>query len=338
MKRSLTAVLIAVCLLLSACSSAAPAKEDATAPTEYTVLYPTVSEIDHCVLEPDDRARMTEKDMIAYRALMGAMLDRDDSVTLRPDTADVDFLLDLLRESPYYYFLSDASVSGDTVHFAYAYPASEQNEMLSFIDEQMLRISNNLASPGDNTLDVILKIYLAVTHEMTYDKERTDNKLLGSPLFIYPADEIYKALRDKKSLCYGFAYVMRFALLQRGIDCFCVYGLCTAHGDGHEWIVFRYDGEWFNCDPAWDRANAYLSKLIHFGKTDREREVDTLVPEDFSSYHDASFGPVTCTDTRFQLIRGINKYSYISGHRYSVTDIHNRQYIFDSESFSIIDQ
>lgn len=337
MKTKTTAFLLAVCLLLSACSASAPAKEEAEAPTEYRTSYTPITQIDHCVLEPDDRARLSENDKLAFRLLMDSMLTRRNEVTLAPDTVSVNDLLDLLRESPYYYFLRKAEVDGNTVRFAYAYFPEKQQQMLDFIDEQMLRIANHEASEGDNTLDVILKVYLAVTHEMTYDNERTDNKELGSPLFIYPADEIYKALRDKKSLCYGFAYVMRFALLQRGIDCFCVYGLCNAHNDGHEWIIFRYDDTYFHCDPAWDRVSNDYAKLVHFGKTDREREVDTLDMEDYSSCHDPSFGEVNCTDDRFSLLRGIVRFTYVNGHRYCMTDREEKEYFFDTESFSFVD-
>lgn len=339
MKRKLTALLLAVCLMLGACSAADThtGGEETESPTEYTEAYKPVTQIDHCVLEPDDRARLSEKDMLAFRSLTEAMLARRDSITIEPDNVSVGDLLDLLRESPYYYFLKKAQVDGSTVRFTYAYPAEKQQEILTFLDEQLLRISNYEASDSDNALDVILKVYLAVTHEMIYDLERTDNKELGSPLFTYPADEIYKALRDKKSLCYGFAYIMRFALLQRGIDCFCVYGLCTAHDDGHEWIVFRYDDTWFHCDPAWDRANNDYSKLIHFGKTDVEREADTLVMTDFSAYHDPAFGDVKCTDERFSILRGVIRYTYTSGHHYYMTDLHNKQSVFDSETLTFVE-
>lgn len=335
MKKIFPALLLTLCLLLSACAVLPPSRESAPDSTKYP--YQPLQAIDYCVLEPDDRARLTDRDKEAYRSLMTAMLERADSVTLSPDTVDPQDLLDLLRESPYYYFLDDAKLDGDTVRFSYAYSADEQKEMRDFMDGRLMEIANYKAAEEDNTLDTILKIYLAVTHEMTYDHDRTDNKMLGSPLFVYPADEIYKALRDKKSLCYGFAYVMRFALLQRGIDCFCVHGLCTAHGDGHEWIIFRYGDRWYHCDPAWDRADQTYAKLIHFGKTDREREVDTLVMTDFSTYHDPDFGKVECTDDLFSIFRGINHFSYGDGHRFFMTDIHNKEYIFDTDTFSFVE-
>lgn len=335
MKKTFPALLLILCLLLSACSASAPANDSATDPTEYP--YQPLQAIDYCVLEPDDRARLSDKDKEAYRALMDAMLERADSITLRPDTVSMQDLIDLLRESPYYFFLDEAGIDGDTVHFSYAYTADEQSEMRDFMDSKLMEIANYKAAEDDNTLDTILKIYLAVTHAMAYDHDRTDNKFLGSPLFVYPADEVYKALRDEKSLCYGFAYVMRFALLQRGVDCFCVYGECTSRGDGHEWLIFRYNDRWYHCDPTWDRADSDYAKLIHFGKTDREREVDTLEPIDFASYHDPAFGKVECTDDLFRIFRGINRFSYGGGHRYFMTDINNKESIFDTETMTFIE-
>ena len=336
MKKTLLAAVLAVCLLFSACSVGTPVA-NTTAPTESPAGYRAVTVVDHCVLEPDDRERLSDRDKEAYTTLMEGMLTRADSVTLDTDSATPDELLELLRESPYYFFLSGAEVRGNDVHFTYAYTPEKQSGILAFMDDEFLRIANHEAALEDNELDKILKIYLAVTHTMIYDHDRTDNKELGSPLFTYPGDEIYKALRDRKSLCYGFAYVLRFALLQRGIDCFCEYGLCTAHGDGHEWVKFLYDGEWFNCDPAWDRVSDNYAKLVHFGKTDREREVDTLIPTDFASYHTAEYADLSCTDDRFFIFRDMTRFSYVTGHRFFMADRDNKEYIFDTEAFSFID-
>ena len=79
------------------------------------------------------------------------------------------------------------------------------------------------------------------------------------------------------------------------------------------------------------------SKLIHFGKTDRERKVDTLDMTDFSSYHDPEYGEVSCTDTRFEIFRGMKRFSYVNDHRYYMTDRDNKSYLFDSEAFAFVE-
>ena len=342
MKR-ITALLIAAAVLL--CSCAAPADTDIT--TGYTQAQPTEAEyksyspieaIDPCAVEPDERSVMSANDVEQYKVLMDGMFSRKERIELYLTGDRAQFLLDLLRQSPYYFFVDEAQVEGSTVLLSYAYSADEQDEMRRFIDDELLAAANSDACEGDSELDVILKVYGAVASRLTYDDKREDNKELGSPLFDYPADEIYKALKDGKSLCYGFAYVLRFALLQRGIDCFCVYGECRAHDQGHEWVIFRYDGEFFNCDPAWDRVADEYPKLVNFGKTDAERTADTLTPRPFDEYHYAKYGKVECTDKRFAALRGMVSFRYLSGHRYRVEDRNGYARVFDSVTFALTDE
>ena len=322
-------------MLLSACAEA----EQASAPTEPSdepAPYRAITAIDHSVVEPDEAAAMSQSDRAAFRALTDALLAREEQMTLDVDPSRVAFLLELLHESPYAFFASDFRADGTQVAFTYAYGAQEQQRMQELMDSELLAIANDKAAPGDNELDVILKIYCAVAHRIEYDLQREDNKQLGSPLFDYPADEVYKALSDGKGLCYGFAYVMRYALLQRGIDAFCVYGDCLARQAGHEWVVFRLGDHYYHCDPAWDRASGEYAKLLHFGKTDGEREADTLVVRDFSSYHEAEYPAVVCDDDRFDFFRDIIRFSYVDGHRFYLENRDGDGVLFDTETFEII--
>lgn len=294
--------------------------------------YQAVEKINHCVVEPDERAVMDEEDAVLYARLMDAMLTRADETVLSQDDEKNAFLLDLLKESPYGFF-AEVELSGSKAVFTYTFEKAEQDKMLAFMDGEFLSIVNFDARKDDNTLDIVMKIYYAVTQYLDYDKERRDNKEFGSPLFHYPSDEVYKAMKEKKSLCYGFAYILNFALLQRGIDCFKVYGKCHDLSEGHMWNVFEIDGEYFNCDAAWDRSKEGKSKLYHFGKTDQERKNDTVYATDFSLYHEAAYGDVSCTDNRFSLFRGIIGFSYIDGHRFSFEDSKGKESVFDTETF-----
>lgn len=344
MKKILLAWILSAALLLTSCTAAPSgasageaAEETAATPTEAETAAPDgmLSAIDHSVVEPDELAAMTDGEAAAYRALTDALLAREESVTLDADAERVEFLLELLHESPYYFFAESVDAQGTQVTFRYAYTAQEQQEMQELMDSALLSIVNCDAAPDDNELDTILKIYSAVTHRIEYDLEREDNKELGSPLFDYPADEVYKALRDGKALCYGFAFVMRYALLQRGIDAFCVYGECRSHEQGHEWVVFRLGDRYYHCDPAWDRASDNNVKLIHFGKTDDERTADTLYPRDFAEYHEAVYPAFVCDDERFGIFRNVVSFSYTGGHCFYIEDRDGNGAVFDTESFTV---
>ena len=329
MKKIILSVLLSAALLLSACTAEQPT-------TEYSEeAYPPITQVDHCAVEPDEREAMTDDDRDQYRALMEGMLAHRPTVETNAAGERLERLIDLMRRSPYYFFVSEAEPADGAVRFDYAYTAEEQAKMLLKLDTAIMEIANTDADPDDNELDVILKIYGAVTHRIEYDTQREDNKKLGSPLFDYPDREVYNALTEGKALCYGFAFVMRFALLQRGIDAFCVYGECHAHNMGHEWVIFRYDGEYFHCDPAWDRASGGYAKLIHFGKTDDERAADTIAPRPFGEYHEASFGEIACTDERFAIFRDMVRFTYVTGHRYYVENRKGEGAVFDSATFTI---
>ena len=344
MKNVLKIIALTAAAALLLCSCAARGAQDMTAahtqapaaePEEKT--FAPITEIDPCAVEPDELAVMSDNDKEQYRTLMNGMLDRKEEIKLYLAGDRAEFLVDLLRQSPYYFFVSDCEIDGSVVRLSYAYDADEQEEMRKYMDSELLLLANSSARDSDNELDVILKVYSAVARRISYDTVREDNKKLGSPLFDYPADEVYDSLREGKGLCYGFAYIMRSALLQRGIDCFCVYGECRAHDQGHEWIVFRYDGEFFNCDPAWDRSAEVDAKLVHFGKTDAERGADTLEPRPFSEYHYAKYGEVSCTDKRFSVFRGAVGFHYLTGHKYYLEDRNGNGSVFDSQTFEITD-
>lgn len=331
MKRlAIISLILLLCLLLSSCSRSIAFIKGAD-----NADYMAITKIDHCVVEPDDRLHMNDEDFRYYKKLMNAMLNRKESVKLGSDEKQNEYYLDLLMQSPYFFFVKTSKLKGDTIHFTYKYSESQQNEMLQFIDSKFLEICNTNASESDNTLDTILNIHGAVGRMMTYDHSRTDNKKIDSPLFLHPDDEIYKALKDETSLCYGFAYTFRFALLQMGIDCFCVYGPCSDRNEAHMWNVFKYNGEFYTCDPAWDRAEDEYVHLYHFGKTDKERATDYLEERRFSSTFFDEYGKVECTDDTFKIFRGISRYSYVNTHTYYMETFDGEELIFDTETFEL---
>lgn len=330
MKR-LTALALCFSLIFMLCSCTKKPFSSINSDEKYQII----TEIDHCVVEPDDKLHMSDEDENYYRKLMDAMLSYKDDVTLCDDTEKNEYYIDLLKQSPYFFFVKDYSISDNTVHFSYAFTKEEQNKKLSFIDSKFLYIVNSDASKEDNTLDKILNTYSAVARLMTYDHEQTENKQLDSPLFKYPADEIYNALLTEKSVCYGFAYTLRFSLLLLGIDCFCVYGPCRYHGEGHMWNIFKYNDKFYTCDAAWDRAEDEYVKLYHFGKTDKERKSDTLERIAFSSTFFDEYGKVECTDETFKIFRSITRYTYVRPHTYYMTTFDNNELIFDTETFEL---
>ncbi len=329
MKKLLSALLLLVILLSLGSCAFIPF------PVPQNDAFLHIEEIDHCAVEPDDELYMSDEDRAHYQTLMEGMLIQKPDVKLSSDKEKNEYYLDLLMQSPYFFFVDEYELDADSVSFTYKYSEEEQRKKLDFIDSQLLSIVNSNASKDDNTLDKILNVHGAVARKMTYDHDRKDNKQLDSPLFTYPGDEIYKALKHEKSLCYGFAYTLRFALLQLDIDCFCVYGKCTYRNEGHMWNVFKYDGKFFTCDSAWDRSDDGYAQLSHFGKTDEERAVDSLKSRTFSSTFFEQYGEISCTDTRFKDLRNINRYTFVNTHTYFLEDTKGNEFIYDTTTLTL---
>lgn len=335
MKRIVLCVLLAAVMILTACG-VKKTTENGGRPDPLPD-GDAITAIDHCAVEPDERRVMSDSDMEMYRRLMDAVLERRTKVKLGADVQKTAFLIDLLRESPYGFFVSDYEMTSGSMSLSYAYSERRQKMMLELMDSELLKIVNHQFEPDDNELDIILKIYHAVTQKLTYDHTRTDNKEVGSPLFDHPGDEVYKALRDNKALCYGYANVLRFALLQRGIECYCVHGECKANKMGHEWVIFKYKGKYYHCDPAWDRAEDGESKLMHFGTTDGIRESETVIQRPFSEYHTEGSETPVCDDGRFDNLRGMTYFCAVGGHRFYLEDSDEKAFYYDTVTGMIDD-
>lgn len=322
--RKIVALLICVAMLitLGACKDISE---------ETTTEYVRVAQIDYYAVEADDRLTLTDDDIKNYSKLVDAVFGRKESIRLENSEKNV-LYTELFRQSPYGFFVSEFKVDGNKIELSYSFSEQEQQIMIEFMDRELLSIINSDAQETDNELDIILKIYSAVCRKLAYDYDREDNKQLDSPLFVYPQDEVYKALKTEKSLCYGFAYIFRFAMMQVGIDCFCEYGQCTNRDEAHMWNIFKYNGEFYTCDSAWDRADDGYVKLLNFGKTDNERVSDGLKVVADSIDKNSGYEKFECNSEDFLMFRGIERYTYVSLHSYYMEDFHNKGYTYHSDT------
>lgn len=299
--------------------------------TEY---YGELSSVRHAVTEPDEQAAMSKKETSDYEKLVDSMLKRESSLKLACEDKTAAFYEELLRENPYGFLLSDLSYENGSFTFSYAYGESQQEEIITFMDDTMLTLLNKDALDTDNKLDKILKLYYAVTEYLDYDHTATELTPLTDSHLRYPGDTVYLALKEKETKCYGFSYLFTFLMLQYDLDCFSVFGTIRSRGDSHMWNLFEYDGEYFYCDPAWDRSEGGYSKLAHFGKTTAERQAETLEEVPFSDYHEKGYEPPVCKDDRFSIFRGIIRFSANTEHLFYMQDFDENEYIFNTETFA----
>ncbi|MBQ3417931.1 MAG: hypothetical protein IJH32_08855 [Ruminococcus sp.] len=299
--------------------------------TEY---YGTLTAVRHAVTEPDEQAAMSEKEYENYEKLVNSMLKREPSIRLSCDENTAAFYQELLRENPYGFLLSDLSYADGSFSLSYAYSEAQQEEIVALMDDTILTLLNKDSEETDTRLDKILKLYYAVTEYLDYDHAATELTELTDSHLRYPGDSVYLALKQKETKCYGFSYLFTFLMLQYDLDCFSVFGTIHSRGDSHMWNLFEYDGEYFYCDPAWDRSEGSYSKLAHFGKTAAEREAETLEAVPFADYHEKGYEAPVCQDERFSIFRGIVRFSANGEHRFYMQDFDENEYIFNTETFS----
>ena len=298
--------------------------------------YGRLDAVDHAVTEPDEQMSMSENDKKNYQKLVDGFLNREESVPLNASPDDCAFYLELLRENVYFFLVDDASYDDSaTFRFSYAYDEQEQSDIISLMDSAFLGLMNTDCDENDNELDKILKLYYAVTEYLSYDHSGESTTPITDPVFRYPSDAVYRALRDKTTKCYGFSYVFTFVMRQFDFECFSVYGMYRKRSDSHMWNVFQYSGSYFNCDPAWDRSEEAYSKLTNFGKTDAERLSETVEAIDFSTYHEEGYPVPVCIDDRFNKFRGIIHFSYFSPHTFYTEDFKEREQFFHTDTFTL---
>jgi len=68
-----------------------------------------------------------------------------------------------------------------------------------------------------------------------------------------------KLLRDNRTICTGYAYLIKELANLANIDCEIVHGFArtstidieTLDSPNHSWNVVKLDGKWYLCDPTW---------------------------------------------------------------------------------------
>ena len=121
--KKITACLLCVIVLFSMCSCDISHLDnlEPTATISENNEYMIITQIDHCAVEPDDKLHMTDEDEEFYRKLMDAMLSQEDSVKLSDDSSKNEYYIDLLKQSPYFFFVKKYEMNKNKVIFTYKY-------------------------------------------------------------------------------------------------------------------------------------------------------------------------------------------------------------------------
>jgi hypothetical protein len=304
-----------------------------------TPFVPIITEIDHYTLHPDEAAHATYAQKAYYRQLVEAVYARETVVRLSDSYDENLYCWGLLMDNPIYFVVDSVDFSADhkTLLFTYAYSAEEQAEMLAFMDEEYLSILNEIIPQDANELEKVLRVYRYFSNRIEYNYEWLEDYQLSEDTFLYPDIQIYEALKTNKGVCHSYSYLCEYALAQLGIDCFGAVGHDTNADGDHMWILVKIDGNFYYCDPTWDRNADGTVGLRYFGMTtERRAETGLTNFDNFEAFHEDAYGPAPANDGRFSVLWDTASFEFGPEHTLILYDDGGQRNVYDTVKQEII--
>ena len=123
--------------------------------------------------------------------------------------------------------------------------------MIILLNYKVDEIIKNEIDDSDDIKTKIKKIHDYIINNTTYDKERSDKKIIN-----YKSDNAYGVLIEKYGLCGGYTDAMMLFLEKFNLP---NYKIAT---ENHVWNYVKIDNEWLHLDLTWDDPVAVDGKNI----------------------------------------------------------------------------
>lgn len=316
----------------AAAASPSPSPTVSAAPTAPPTPSPTPTAepqlgfvFDPYVLPGIARAYLSDADYEQYKCFVDAVTAREPSVLFSEKAAVSKVISCFYSAFPLSILITDYSVDkkGLTVTLSYRFEAEEHSKR---IDEFTARVGDVIRAnvkPGYNRFEQILSLYAFTAQSIVY-KDSGD---------VTP----YNALMNGEGICQSYDGVLRFLLLQLGIDGVDANAFMT-NGDAHVWTMVQLDGAWFHLDPTFESTANGGTSLQYFGMTDARR-VDTGIVMPIGTGVDSWFqrGAPECADERLSVFDGVTRWEMDSGtHRLTLYYLEGEPcVVFDTENLEV---
>ena len=114
-------------------------------------------------------------------------------------------------------------------------------EMITILNYKVAEIEKNNLNNISNVKDKIKKIHDYIINNTSYDKNRSDKKIVN-----YKSDNAYGVLIENYGLCGGYTDAMMLFLEDFNVE---NYKIAT---ENHIWNYVKLDDEWLHLDLTWD--------------------------------------------------------------------------------------
>lgn len=144
--------------------------------------------------------------------------------------------------------------------------------------EMLPLLAHNLTRDLDSEVEKFRAIYTWVCSNITSDhgsfvknrkmreKYQDDEQALSQWNAEFQVEVFNKLLKSKKTVCTGYAYLMKELSYFAGIECEIVDGygrtvvsnVSEASIPNHSWNAVRLNGKWYLCDPTWSSGHTLI--------------------------------------------------------------------------------
>lgn len=286
---------------------------------------PMFTEIRHDVLCADQRTYTTDETMEGFRKTLAAIEAHEDKVRVTDSWDDNLWIMSLLRTSPYAFVLEEYDLTRDhkSIYFEYKYSKEEIREMYDFIDQEYLKILNEIIWPGMSQAEQVLAVYQYFGDRISYDYDWLEALDMSDEKFMFPDIVVYEALKTGYGVCHTYSYLCQFALQQLGIESVRASADMQDSDSGHMWLIVWIDGECYHIDPTWD-SKWNGTGLNYFGMTDDECE-DRGVVRNWRVNIDVALD-VDCDSERFDSLHDVSRFELLGNNRLKVWRGENENY------------
>lgn len=214
---------------------------------------------------PSDATAYLGDDLPYYQQLVDAVLERQESVSL-PEESMSKAVSCLLAEFPLCALMNDFYYDWESsaVTFSYIYDKEEHTAHIRDFEDRVAQAIRTSISSSYNDCEKALSLYRWTANNISY--------VDGNDV------SVYHALMDGEGICQSYDGVLRFLLLQSGIDALSAAGFMD-DGVAHQWTIVRLNDQWFHMDPTFEDSDNCGDGLCFFGMNDSAREqTGTIVP------------------------------------------------------------
>ncbi|MBQ9314024.1 MAG: hypothetical protein IJ220_03335 [Clostridia bacterium] len=128
---------------------------------------------------------------------------------------------------------------------------------------------------SESELQTFLQVYQRLAEYIEYDEYACSKLGKDDEILQYSCRSLKGGILEGKSVCAGYAEILRNSLALKGVECKYVRGSSEIGSSGHAWNQVKMGDNWFNVDLTWDR-----NKIVEKG------EVSSEVLKTDSEFHD----------------------------------------------------